>query len=188
MNRLTAILLFAVVFVIGGIGGSTISADSNDRAEESGGTLGRFAANQIIASWKNFEQHLQRTQPALVQLQENLNEDLGAFIRSSPQGLPTFVTLNEEGVFIHFLKEVLATEKNPYRAIQYNSMFKKKEDGDTFIEAVKAYQERNDLLPPDGIIDPVGRTINKLEADIREKLSPSEPTGQPSINSRERFD
>ncbi|NMG59849.1 peptidoglycan-binding protein [Geitlerinema sp. P-1104] len=194
MNRLTAILLFAVVFVLGAVGGSVISARSTDQAQETGRTLGRFAANQIqIESWEIFANHIDRTKPALEQLQENLDDNLDTFLRDNPQGsgLPEFVDLRKEGVFIHFLKEVLTKSSDDdagangeleedseevklveYGQIQYDSMFEHKEYGDIFIRAVKAYQERNEL-PADGIIDAEGETIQQLQGDISAQLNPS---------------
>jgi hypothetical protein len=91
------------------------------------------------------------------------------FIRRRRQRLPAFVPADREGVFIHFLKETLAPDEVPYEIIQYFLIFQEKEHGDTFIRAVKAYQERNEL-PADGMIDPGGATSQKLEADMRERL------------------
>jgi murein L,D-transpeptidase YcbB/YkuD len=147
-----------------------ISARSTDQAQETGRPLGWFAANQTqIGSWEIFANHIDRTKPALEQLQENSSNNLNAFIRNSPQELPTEVNRNTEGVFIHFLKEVLATDEVPYEMIQYSLIFKEKQHGETFIRAVKYYQERHGL-PADGMIDPGGLTSQLLEEDIRERL------------------
>jgi hypothetical protein len=179
MNRLTAILLFAVVFMIGGFGGSMISDRSTDKVveerteeieEESNDKQDEIDEQQNeIESWEIFANHIDRTKPALEQLQENSSNNLNAFIRNSPQELPTEVNRNTEGVFIHFLKEVLATDEVPYEMIQYSLIFKEKQHGETFIRAVKYYQERHGL-PADGMIDPGGLTSQLLEEDIRERL------------------
>jgi hypothetical protein len=180
MNRLTAILLFAVVFVIGGFGGSMISDRSTDKVveerteeieEESNDKQDEIDEQQNeIESWEIFANHIDRTKPALEQLQENLTNNLDAFIRNPPQELPSGVNSDRAGVFIHFLKEVLATDEVPYEMIQHALIFQEKEHGDNFIKAVKAYQERNELEPADGIIDSGRATSQKLEADIREEL------------------
>ena len=188
MDRLTAILLFAVVCVIGGVGGSVISARStnNKVIEVVEGELRE--KEQEIESWQVFETHILRTQPALDQLRQNLNADLEAFtLRENPQISRNDIESNKQIVFIQLLKEVLIPEDNwsfseslkdflnpegddiQRDDIQYYSMFQDKEHGDTFIQAVKAYQNRNGLAQ-DGIIDPGGATIQKLAADIREKL------------------
>ncbi|MFP4653852.1 MAG: peptidoglycan-binding domain-containing protein, partial [Phormidium sp.] len=191
MNRLTAILLFAVVFVIGGVGGSVISDRSTNevveaRTETIQGEL--TEKEQEIESWQLFEKHILRTQTALVQLRQDLNEELEAFtLRENPQISRNDIESNKQTVFIQLLKEVLIPEDNwsfseslkdflnpegddiQRDDIQYTLMFEDKEYGDKFIQAVKAYQNRNGLAQ-DGIIDPGGATIQKLAADIREKL------------------
>ncbi|MCC5896391.1 MAG: peptidoglycan-binding protein [Phormidium sp. BM_Day4_Bin.17] len=190
MNRLTAILLFAVVFVMGGVGASVISARStNELVDERTETIrGKLTEKeQEIESWQLFEKHILRTQPALDQLRHNLNADLEAFIRDNPPGSNNHIASNPTNIFIQLLKEVLIPEDNwsfseslkdflnpegediQRDDIQYYSMFREKEQGDTFIQAVKAYQNRNGLAQ-DGIIDSEGETIQKLAADIREKL------------------
>ncbi|NMG59850.1 peptidoglycan-binding protein [Geitlerinema sp. P-1104] len=178
MTRLTAILLFACFGVTGFIGGLMISGGSSQRVvEETSYELQNelMRKQEEIGSWKKFEQHIQHTQPALEQLQENLTNNLNTFIRNPPQEFPPEVNrytegdLNREGVFILFLKEVLSTDEVPYEMIQYAFIFQEKEHGDIFIRAVKYYQERHGL-PADGIIDPGGATSQLLEEDIRERL------------------
>ena len=175
MNRLTAILLFAVVFVLGAVGGSVIAdnraysqlQDTNDSLDKK---LEKIETNkqQELESWQKFEEHIQRTQPALEQLQENLTDNLDAFIRNPPPEFPPEVTRDRGGVFIHLLKEVLELNGN----FQYTLMSQEKEHGDIFIRAVKAYQNRKGLKV-DGIIDEEGATIQQLQGDISAQLNPS---------------
>ncbi|UCJ11476.1 MAG: peptidoglycan-binding protein [Phormidium sp. PBR-2020] len=170
MTRLTAAFVFLMFFLMGGIGGLIVSANSTEKVLEERTNEFRDELNQRekeIASWQTFWLHVNRTEPALEQLQEELRFNLDMFIRRRPQRLPAYV--HRDAVFIHFLKEILATDEVPYDAIQYTLIFQDKEHGDTFIQAVKAYQNRNGL-PPDGIIDPEGATSQQLAADIREKL------------------
>jgi hypothetical protein len=190
MNRLTAILLFAVVFVIGGVGGSMISDSSSNPVspppEEEVSAENTEAPGDKSDSDSDEAGGLKTTRETLTGLETTLTEKIQDYINEIfSENAPEELKPNTRTVFAHFLKEVLGLEET----FQYGLFI----DGDTtdeqntsFIRKVRDYQQTKKEEKPelqesqnisvDGIIGP--STSQQLQEDISAKLKKPSATSE----------